>query len=124
MLSFHYLAAGLQLGEPGLFLGFQESQAQLLAKARAFGLDLDRHLASGLLTVYTLPPVEIDPDKMAVLLNQAVARTETQRLVIDTVDDLERATIPSGRRADYIAALHDYMRRQRVTRCCPRKSRV
>jgi circadian clock protein KaiC len=121
LLSLQYLAAGLERGEPGLFLGFQESQAQLLAKARVFGFDLDRHVASGLLTVYTVPPVELDPDKMANLVVQTVARTGTQRLVIDSVDELERATASTGRWADYVTALHAYVHQQGMTAVLPRE---
>lgn len=121
VLSLYYLAAGLQRGEPGLFLGFQESQEQLLAKARLLGLDLEPHLASGLLTIQTVPPVELDPDQIADLLGKDLAGRGVRRLVIDAVDALEQAAAQTGRRTDYLAALYVYLRRSGVTALLPKE---
>lgn len=115
ILSLYYLAAGLAAGEVGLFLGFQEDRAQLITKAQALGVDLAPYVASGLLTIQTRPAVELDPDQVADQLCRTVERLGVQRLVIDAVDELERPLLRLDRRADYMAALHAYLRRRGVT---------
>ena len=62
-----------------------------------------------------MPVVELDPDRVATQLIHTIERQDIQRLVIDAVDDLERTLLRTDRRADYMAALHAYLRQQGVT---------
>ena len=110
----HYLMAGAARGQPGLLLGFDESEAQLLAKASAFGLDLPGAMASGLVQVFTTPPVWLDPDIFAHELRTRAEAAGVRRLVIDSVSALTRR-LPENRASDYFAALVAYLRSRGIT---------
>jgi circadian clock protein KaiC len=58
--------------EPGLHFGFYESPARLASKARALGIDMDRQIASGALTVLWNPLTENVIDNLAYQLLDAV----------------------------------------------------
>ena len=113
--------AGVAAGEPALLLGFRETPAHLMLKARLFGAEstLERALApGGGLEMLYLPPVELDPDIVADRLLAALDRTGARRLIIDSTAELERAVARSGdpgRAEEYLAALAVALRRPGVT---------
>jgi len=110
LLGLHWLAEGLRLGEPGLFLGFDEQREQLVEKARLFGIDLVQHEQSGLLSIRTFAPVENDPDEISAAMCDTVEARGVRRLVLDDVFYLERATVREDRGHDYFGALVTYLR--------------
>ena len=121
LLGLHFALAGVAAGEPVVFLGFQETRAELLIKANAFdlGLRLRRALApDGLFTLLRQPPVERDADILADELLAALDRTGARRLVVDTVSGLERTvreTSDRWREANYLGALVEALRTRGVT---------
>ena len=123
-----FVLAGIAAGEPALLLGFRETPAQLLLKARLFGAEsaLERALApGGGLEMLYLPPVELDPDIVADLLLAALERTGARRLIIDSTAELERAVARSGdpgRAEEYLAALAVVLRRPGVTSLLTRET--
>ena len=58
LLSLHFLMEGARKQEVGLYLGFSESRDRLIAKAAAFGMDLQAALDQNLVELLTLSPVE------------------------------------------------------------------
>lgn len=111
LLGLHFALAGVQAGEPVVFLGFRETADQLALKGAIVdgGAALRDALAPrGMLTLLHVPPVELDPDVVADHLLGALDRTGARRLVIDSLAELERAVSASSdaRRVDeYMAAL-------------------
>jgi circadian clock protein KaiC len=114
LASLYFVLAGAARGESGLFVSFHESEAQLLAKSAAFGLDLSGALKSGLARILSYPPVRLDPDIVAQEIRDVVDESQIQRLVIDSSAALERA-LDRNREADYLAALVAYLRARGVT---------
>lgn len=121
LLGLHFALAGVQAGEPVVFLGFRETAAQLAFKGTIIegGTVLRETLApGGLLTLLHIPPVELHPDIIADHLLAALDQTRARRLVIDSLAELERAVSASGdaRRVDeYLAALVLALRTRGVT---------
>ena len=110
----HYLMAGAARGQPGLLLGFHESEAQVLAKASAFNLDLAGAVNSGLVQVHTVPTVWLDPDQVAHDLMSRVEAARVRRLVIDSASVLGQR-LPVERAPEYFAALVTYLRQRGLT---------
>jgi circadian clock protein KaiC len=110
----HFLVAGAAKGEPGLLLGFQESAAQLLAKAEAFGLDLAGAVGDGTIQLVTRTPVRMDPDMVVQDVLARVDRGGVRRLVIDSSRELER-TLDSGRAPEFLSAVIAWLRARQVT---------
>jgi circadian clock protein KaiC len=111
LLALHFALAGLRAGEAVLFLGFHETQRELVLKADAFrlGPELRAALApGGRLTLLREPPVELDADVLADDLLTALDQTGARRLVVDSIAEVERAASEAGegrRVPSYLAAL-------------------
>ncbi|GHO46250.1 ATPase domain-containing protein [Ktedonospora formicarum] len=120
LLSLKFALSGIEHGEPALFLGFRETQEQLLQKADSFslGAQMRSALASGKLTLQRWEPVEVDSDQVATEMLNSLERTGARRVVIDSIAELERAVVESSgseRIANYLAALLAVFRARGVT---------
>lgn len=115
LLGLQFLAQGVQEQEPVLFLGFQESEAQLREKARVFGMDLRTAEASGLFRFLVLPGHDLEADFIGSILVQDIERRGVRRLVIDSAAELERSPGARERSADFLSALASYLRARDVT---------
>jgi circadian clock protein KaiC len=116
-----YAMAAARAGEPTVFLGFRETRAQLVqaASAFAFGADFARAVEpGGGITLLDIPPIKLNPDVLGDRLLNELDRTGAQRLVIDSIAELERVLLRSGdtgRLEDYLAALLLALRSRQVT---------
>jgi circadian clock protein KaiC len=115
ILSLHYLMAGVAKGEKGLYLGFYESEEQLVAKAARFNLDLRQALKDQALQIITLNPVELEADKVVTDLRKLIEADGIKRLVIDGLIQLELVCQREERAHDFIAALLNYLKGQEIT---------
>ncbi len=121
ILALTFALAGVRHKEPVLFLGFRETIEQLKQKMHGFPHEasLQRALApGGRLTVQRWDPIELDPDQVATELLAALNQTGAQRLVIDSIAELERAVVKSSGRErlpDFLAALLAAVRQAGVT---------
>ena len=121
LLALHFALAGVRAGEKVVYLGFRESRHQLLQAAAPFaiGKELRRALRpGGEITFIETPPVKVNPDILADRLLDVLDQTGAQRLVIDSVAELERAIVrgPDPQRLeDYLAALLLAMRSRGVS---------
>ncbi|MFI5271482.1 MAG: RAD55 family ATPase [Ktedonobacterales bacterium] len=121
LLALCYALAGVRAEEATVILGFRESLEQLRLAASSFsmGPELDRALRpGGGLTFSEVPPIKVNVDILADRLLMELDRTHAQRLVIDSISELERAILhgPDPQRLDdYFAALLAAMRARRVT---------
>lgn len=114
LLCLHYLMAGAARNEPGLLIGFDETDGQLCAKAEAFGQDLHAATRGGLLSLYTAAPVWLDPDVVAQELMVRVQATGVRRLVVDPISAVVRS-LPPDRVPHFAAALVGFLRSRGVT---------
>ncbi|MGZ3582211.1 MAG: RAD55 family ATPase [Ktedonobacterales bacterium] len=121
LLGLHFAVAGARADEPTLFLGFRESQRQLLLKAEPFAMEADLRAAAastGALTLMRWSPVELNPDILAEQLLITLDKIKARRLVVDSAAELERAINDGGdpRRVDnYLAALVEALRMRGIT---------
>jgi len=114
VIALQFIARGLAQGESAVYASFQESDRQLSVKARSFGWDLDRASAEGMLAVVHVQPVEIGLDVVAAQIRQAAATVGAQRVVIDSIAELEHAA-DGDRFADYLWALVGALRKDGAT---------
>jgi circadian clock protein KaiC len=115
VLSLHFLAAGAAQGERGLMISFQENPEQLAIRAGHFGLQDRLDFAGGRTELLFLSPVELDLDMAAERIRDAVQSRGVQRVVIDSVAELEFATRDRERFDDFLASLVGFMRGHEVT---------
>lgn len=121
LLALQFALTGVSKGEACLYLGFRETGGQLVQKADAFdlGVALRKALApGGGLTLQRWDPIELDPDQIASNLLFAIEQTGAQRMVIDSIAELERAVLENNgaeRISNYLAALLAALRMRGVT---------
>lgn len=87
--ALHFLLNGVQQGQAGVYISFQEDPFQLKQIARNFGYDMDALQQSGKLKLLYTSPVELDIDEHAQKMLAAIQQIQAQRVVIDSVGDLE-----------------------------------
>jgi circadian clock protein KaiC len=95
LLALQYLLAGASRGEVGLLVSFRESQAQLVRKARAFGLDVEAPLASGRISILRQLPVELEVDKVLHEVWSEVERSSATLVAFDSIAELEQVLSPA-----------------------------
>ncbi len=115
LTALHYIMAGAAAGEPGLFVCFNESEAQLYLKAESFNLDLRRAVAEGKVTLLCVAPVEMEVDVLAATLRNHVERLSIRRLVIDSNAAVQGAILEPNRAPGFFASLINYLREHDVT---------
>ncbi|MET0403273.1 MAG: ATPase domain-containing protein, partial [Cystobacter sp.] len=114
LLGLHFLAEGAARGEPGLYHGFGESRARLLAKAEGVGLALAPALDSGLLVMESRSSVEGLPDARAHELLRLMRHHHARRLVLDGLE-LMLDTMSPRRTLGFVTALLLALRSHGVT---------
>jgi len=101
--------------EPGLLFGFFESPGRLRAKAKGFGMNLERLEASGALSIVWHSQSEHMIDQLAHRLLQAVAEGGVKRLVIDGLSAFFEAAVYPERVTRFFSCLVNELRRRGVT---------
>lgn len=114
-LGLHFLDAGARAGEAGLYLGFDEPPAALLATADGLGLALRDAHARGALTIAWQLPVEEPLDALAERLLADVAAQGARRLVLDGLELLSFLAQRDARLVRFWAALQAELRARGVT---------
>ncbi|QCO07416.1 hypothetical protein D3867_35800 (plasmid) [Azospirillum argentinense] len=113
--------AGLQFAgastaaAPGLFLGFYESPARLVHKARGIGMDVPALEAAGALHLHWRSPSEMLVDEVADWLLCELRRTGSRRLVIDGIAGFQQNLIWNERSGRFLTALGNELRALGVT---------
>ncbi|MGF7153693.1 ATPase domain-containing protein [Novosphingobium gossypii] len=85
-IALQYLNAACERGEPCTVFQFDERIATLTRRAKAFNLDLDRHLEQGCLVIQQNDPAEISPGEFAARVRYEVEQRGAQMIVIDSLN--------------------------------------
>jgi circadian clock protein KaiC len=115
MLGLHFLRHGVENGEPGLLLTFQESPTQLARAMHSLGWDADELLRPDRLDVLYTSPVELQMDT---IVQEALERLEAngvRRVVVDALGDLANAAMDERRFTDYVYALTQELAVRKIT---------
>jgi len=115
LLGLHFLLEGISRGEPGLMVTFQETPTMLASFARGFGWDLVSLQKEGLLHVLYTSPVELSVDEHTHMIRSVVESAGIRRIVMDSLKDLESATMDKARYKDYVYSLASEFRYQGIT---------
>lgn len=115
LLSLHFLLEGIQRGEPGVLVTFQETPSMLKSFSSGFGWNLDQLERKKQLKILYSSPVEIGVDQHTDVVKNVVADMKARRVVIDSLKDIEIATPDRVRFKDYVYSLVNYFRAQGIT---------
>ncbi|MCA1434235.1 AAA family ATPase [Bradyrhizobium sp. BRP20] len=81
-----YAIAAAERGEHAVFFAFDEGRGTVEARARALGLPLDKHLASGKIRFQQIDPAELSPGEFAATLRRSVEVDNARIIVIDSLN--------------------------------------
>jgi circadian clock protein KaiC len=84
-LALQYAGQMASQGEPGIIFAFDETREIMLARARGLGLDLERHVNSGLVTIQQVDPAELSPGEFAARIRRHVDEG-CRLIVIDSIN--------------------------------------
>ncbi len=96
-LATQFLAAGLEVGEPGLVAVFEERPNEYLSRAARLGMNLEQGRQDHMLSVLYLRPLDLSVDEAMQEILDAVDKIGAKRLVIDSLAGFELALAPAFR---------------------------
>lgn len=115
MLGLQFLSAGARDDQIGLYVGFYERPAGLIAKGTRLGLGLDAARERGVLHLFWEPPIEGGLDAVVERVLHAVAAHKVSRLCFDGLHGFRHhAEYPERTRAVF-SAFADELTRRGVT---------
>jgi circadian clock protein KaiC len=114
-LGLHFLRAGLDEGEPGLLVNFQESPTQLARMVTNFGWDPAQMLGSGKVDHLYTSPVELQIDLVASEILRRIESQGVKRVVIDSVSDLQKGATDTQRYREFLYSLTQMFAVRNVT---------
>jgi len=115
LLGLHFIVKGIEQGEPGVIVNFQETPSQLNTIALGFGWDLRKMEKEGALKLLYSSPVEMNVDRHTALIQDAVEEMGAKRILIDSLMDIKIATPDKVRYKDYIYSLANFFKSKGVT---------
>ena len=83
-LSLQYASQMARQGEKSMIFAFDETRAVMLTRARYLGLDIERHIEAGTVTVQQVDPAELSPGEFAVRILRGV-EAGAKMVVIDSL---------------------------------------
>lgn len=115
LLTQHFLDAGAQKQEPGLYFGFYETGERLIETAEHVGLPMREHVDSGILKVMWQPALRFGLDELAERMLHDVRDRKVRRVVIDGIDGFRQGAAFPERTIRFVTALTNELRAQDVT---------
>lgn len=103
-MGLQFALAGLTMGEPALYVNFQENPTQLARSIVSLGGEVSELERRGLHLLYT-SSVELQIDHLIVQMFAIIERHGIRRVVLDAIGDLSLASVDVHRTHDYLYAL-------------------
>lgn len=115
LLGLSYLNEGIRQGQPGVWVGFHESSARLLALSRAWSGGLAESEYRERARFLTMAPFELDHNRLAALVQSRVAEVGARRVVLDGAEALAGAIATREEAERFVAWLAQALPQQGVT---------
>jgi circadian clock protein KaiC len=84
-LGLQYIVAACARDEPATIYEFDERIGTLIGRARAMGMDLQRHVDEGRLVIRQIDPAEIAPGEFAAMVQHEVEKRSVRIILIDSL---------------------------------------
>lgn len=115
LLGATFLEAGANAKEPGLYFSFYESPERLRDKLSNLGVDLNRHVKSGLVEAVWNSRLEHTIDEVGERLIDMVRRKKIKRVFLDGIGGLREGMFDTRRMHPALAAIANELRERGVT---------
>nr|WP_255722178.1 circadian clock protein KaiC [Ectothiorhodospira lacustris] len=122
VISLTFLCHGIQQGENGVLVTFDESPEALIRHAAGFGFAADRFIEEGRLRILDMRPDRsevageyVELTAIMARMDHALQKTGARRLVVDALDVLEGAFSTEISLRSELARVFDWLRERRTT---------
>lgn len=115
LLGWRFLYEGARQGEKTLLLSFQHSEESVRAISKSLGFDLSPCLDNDGLRVLWLLPLQRHLDEVTGYLLRAIEEYRPNRLVIDSLSEMEALSIYPDQLSGFWTALTNYLRNAGIT---------
>ena len=115
LLAQHFLDAGAQKQEPGLYFGFYETPERLIEGAEHVGLPMRQHVESNMISIMWQPALRFGLDQLAERLLADIRERQVRRVVIDGIDGFRQGAAFPERTIRFVTALSNELRALDVT---------
>jgi circadian clock protein KaiC len=85
-LALTYALAAADRGEHAVIYAFDEGRGTLQARAKTLGLDLQKHLQSGMIRLQQIDPAELSPGEFTANVQRSVENDDARVIVIDSLN--------------------------------------
>ena len=85
-IALKFAISAAERGQKAALFAFEESIANLVARATALGLNIQEHLDSGNLIIRKVDPAELTPGQFAAILREAATVDKLSLVVIDSLN--------------------------------------
>ncbi len=109
LLGLHLISKGIEAGEKGLIATMQENPTQLQRIAKGFGWDLEAAIAVSMLKLMYVSPVDVYIEEFVSRVIREALKQGAQRLLIDSVNDLQATSPGEGRFRNFMYSLTQAM---------------
>ena len=92
LVATQFIAGGVEAGEKGLMLSFEESRSQLRRNARGWGVDLEQMEADGRLRIISTAPESASLEDHLLLMRSVIHEFKPDRVAIDSLTALQRVS--------------------------------
>jgi circadian clock protein KaiC len=110
LVTQHFLDAGAQKQEPGLYFGFYEPPERWTETAEHIGIPMRQHLESGVVQIQWQPALKYGLDQLAERLLDDVRTRSVRRVVIDGIDGFRQGAAFPERTMRFVTALTNELR--------------
>ena len=112
-LALQYASQMASKGDRGILFCFDETRSIMLARAKALGIDLEKHVKSGMIVAQQVDPAEISPGEFAARIRDQVTGG-CKLVVIDTLNGYLNAMPGEKYLANQLHELVTYLNYQGV----------
>lgn len=114
----HFIAAGLDAGEAGIYVSMHERPGQLVQNMGKRGLPFAKATENGKLAVIHAAGTGLQPVEFRHLLEEVIVNTGAKRLVLDGLRDLLRGDSSDSERAYTLSLYNQLFSSHQVTALC------
>jgi circadian clock protein KaiC len=114
-LAAQFALAAAERGEPAAIYTFEESLATWHARAASFGLETEKHVASGLLELTQIDPAELSPGQLSAMVRNTVEQRGARVVVIDSLNGFLQSVPEENFMMLHMHELLTYLGQQGVT---------
>ncbi|WP_445474941.1 RAD55 family ATPase [Methanococcoides methylutens] len=115
IFGWQFLMEGLNNGEKGIIVTYNELPQQIILEAAKLGFDMQQYVDSGILKFIHSNPEDIHPDEHATRIKELVESMEATRLVVDGLINLEITFPDMIKLRGYLQRLTSFLKTRGVT---------